>query len=500
MRKPRFIPLIMSLAVAILSLTCSKSDSPREIDESDRSGGPISFLSAENSLADEVIPDAVEVWKGDFNDMAERRLIRALVIPNKTSYFFDGIDQKGTGFEALKLLEEEINKNLKTGRLGIYILIIPTTRDRIFTDLVNGHGDIAASNLTITPERLGQVDFTDPFLKSDEILVTGAKGPKISSLEDLAGQEVYVRRSSSYWKSLEQLNQEFEKQGLEAIRLEAADELLETEDLLEMANAGLIPLTVADDYLATFWNQIFENITVHPDLVLRSGGELAWAMRQDSPELAAVLNRFVKGHKKGTLTGNIILKRYFKNTSFVRNSLAASEMKRFEETMKFFKKYAGDYEFDWLMIAAQGYQESRLDQSVRSRAGAIGVMQLLKSTANDPNVGIPDIEKLEPNIHAGVRYLRFLVDHYFDEPGLDPLNRHFFGFAAYNAGPNRIQRLRKKAAEKGLDPNVWFRNVEVIIAHDVGQEPVRYVSNIYKYYLSYSLLLDQQRRRDAAKG
>ncbi len=500
MRKSEIIPFFLGLCLATLSLTCSQPDAAEGVPGPRQGGGPVSFLSEESSHLQEVVPDAVETWKGDFDAMAERRLIRALVIPSKTAYFFDGIDQKGTGFEALKLLEEQINKNLKTGKLGIYLLIIPTTRDRILTDLVNGHGDIAASNLTVTPERLEGVDFTDPFLTANEILVTGAKAPQISSLEDLAGQEVFVRRSSSYWTSLELLNQRLAEQGLESIRLQAADELLETEDLLEMANAGLIPITVADDYLATFWSQIFENIKPHPDLSLRSGGKIAWAMRENSPELAAVLNRFVKGHKKGTLTGNILLKRYLQNTRFVENSLAAKEIKRFDETMKFFQKYAGDHDFDWLMIAAQGYQESRLDQSTRSRAGAIGVMQLLESTANDPNVAIPDIEKLEPNIHAGTKYLRFLVDRYFDEPDIDPVDRHLFGFAAYNAGPNRIQRLRKKAAEKGLDPNVWFRNVEVVVAQEVGQEPVRYVSNIYKYYLSYSLLLDQERRKAAAKN
>ena len=500
MPKPIVLALSSAVLIAALSLSCGESEQGNQTSMTDNPSGPLSYLAEEDEALDDVIPKGVEAWKGDFKAMAERRLIRALVIPNKTAYFLDGVDQKGTGYEALKMLEEQINQDLQTGKMGIHILIIPTTRDRILPDLIQGMGDIAASNLTVTPERQLQVDFTDPFLKANEIVVTGPAAAAVSSLDDLAGREVHVRQTSSYWASLEKLNQDFAQRQLEPVRLQAVDELLETEDILEMVNAGLIPITVADDYLAVFWSQILDQITPHEDLILRQGGEIAWAMREDSPELAEVLNRFVKGHKKGTLTGNILIKRYFQNTSFVRNSLAATEMKRFEETMSFFQRYAGEYDFDWLMVAAQGYQESRLDQSTRSRAGAIGVMQLLKSTANDPNVGIPDIEKLEPNIHAGVKYLRFLVDHYFDEPGLDPVNRQLFAFAAYNAGPNRIQRLRKKAAEKGLDPDVWFRNVEIVVAHDVGREPVRYVSNIYKYYLAYRLMLDQQQRRDAAKS
>jgi membrane-bound lytic murein transglycosylase MltF len=500
MWKSRTLPLVVVGFMTILAIACGRSDSSDQEASPEKEIGPISFLAAQDSPLKDIVPQIAERWKGDFKALAERRLIRALVIPNKTSYFFDGVEQKGLGFEALKLLEQQINKDLKTGRLPIYILVIPTTRDRILSDLREGRGDIAASNLTITPERQEIVDFANPLLVANEIVVSGPQAPEISSLEDLAGQEIYVRRTSSYWESLAELNQEFEKKGLKKIKVKEADELLETEDILEMVNAGLVSITVADDYLATFWEQIFENIKPHPHLQVRTDGEISWAMRQNSPEMAAVLNRFVKGHKKGTLTGNILMKRYFQNTDFVRNSLAATEMDRFEDTMNFFQKYAGEYEFDWLMIAAQGYQESRLDQSTRSHAGAIGVMQLLKSTANDPNVAIPDIENLEPNIHAGTKYLRFLVDHYFDEPDLDPVNRQLLGFAAYNAGPNRIQRLRKKTAEKGLDPNVWFRNVEVVVAHDVGQEPVRYVSNIYKYYLSYRLLLDQEQRRSAAKS
>ena len=494
-------PLIFGLIAACSLIACGESDANGTGGlGATQLPGPISLLDAEDGGLPSGIVSVVDVFKGDFNAMAERRLIRALIVPNRTAYFFDGVDQKGTGFEALKLFEEQVNKNLKTGRLGVYLLVIPTTRDRLIPDLLEGYGDIAAANLTITPERQELVEFTNSFLSTSEIIVSGPKAPQISSFEDLAGQEVFVRRSSSYWESLERLNAEFDRQGKKKIRLKAADEILETEDVLEMVNAGLVPITVADSYLAEFWGQIFDNIKPHPELAIRTGGEIAWAFRKNSPELEAVLNRFVKGHKKGTLTGNILYKRYYQNTKFVRNSLANEDYRRFEETMKFFQEYAGQYDFDWLMIAAQGYQESRLDQSTRSKAGAIGVMQLLKSTANDPNVAIPNIEELEPNIHAGVKYLRFLVDHYFDEPGLDPVNRHLFGFASYNAGPNRIQRLRKKTAEKGLDPNVWFRNVEVVVAHDVGREPVRYVSNIYKYYLSYRLLLEQERRRMKAKS
>ncbi len=240
-------------------------------------------------------------------------------------------------------------------------------------------------------------------------------------------------------------------------------------------------------------------IELHPEVRLREGGEIAWAIRKDSPQLKQVVDAFVAKNRKGTATGNDILNRYLKSTKWVKNATAERDMKRFREMTDLFKKYSDQYGFEWLLVMAQAYQESGLDQSTRSRVGAIGVMQVMPTTAKDRNVNIPNIHETEANIHAGVKYLRFLVNEYFDEPGIDAMNRHLLAFASYNAGPNRIQRLRKQAAAEGLDPNKWFNNVEVVAARDIGRETVQYVSNIYKYYLAYKLVVEQDRERKAAK-
>ncbi|MGB5294099.1 MAG: lytic transglycosylase F [Thermoanaerobaculia bacterium] len=494
------IPASRALAVAALFImtSCSRSSDP-SLPALD-GDGPISIFDSEDSQIQTVLKGPMEPWTGDLDGMADRRYVRALVTPNRTQYFLDGAEQRGTAYELLKEFEKELNKNLGNKTVQVHVLIMPTTRDRLLSDLLEGRGDIAATNLTITPERQKVVDFADPLLAIDEVIVTGPGVSRLTSLEDLAGKKVFVRRSSSYWQSLESLNGQLAEQGLKKVRLEAADELLETEDILEMVNAGLIDITVADSYLADFWSRIFEKLVVYPDLTVRQGGQIAWAFRQDSPKLATALNRFMKQRKKGTLLGNILFKRYYEDTGWVENPANREEMDRFEEAIGFFQQYGDQYGFDYLLVAAQAYQESRIDQSVRSRAGAIGVMQLLKSTAGDPNVGIADIEVMEHNIHAGVKYLRFLSDRYFDEEGIDRLNRGLFAVAAYNAGPSRISSLRQKAAKKGLDPNKWFSNVEVVAAREIGRETVQYVSNIYKYYLAYSLAIDQEQRKAKVKG
>jgi membrane-bound lytic murein transglycosylase MltF len=432
-------------------------------------------------------------WTGDFDGMAKRDRIRVLVPYSKTFYFLDGAHQRGLTYDTLMEFEKYINKRLKRRTIKVRVIVIPTRRDQLLPGLAEGRGDIAAGNLTITPERLELVDFSDAGMSGvDEIIVTGVKESSIKTADDLSGKEIHVRASSSYYQSLNNLNNRFRKEGKKKVKLVLADDNLEDEDLLEMMNAGLIQMIVIDSHKGEFWAQIFENITLHPNIKVRTGGQIAWAIRKNSPKIKKVINAFAKSHKKGTLLGNVLFNRYLKNTKWVRNSLNETELERLREAIEFFKKYAGQYEFDWLMVAALAYQESRIDQSVRSHTGAVGVMQVLPSTAKDPNVGIPDIHKLESNIHAGVKYLRFLRNRYFEKESMDEANKTLFTFAAYNAGPAKVTRLRKQARQAELDPNLWFRNVEIIAARKIGRETVQYVSNIYKYYTAYRLLLDKQ--------
>jgi membrane-bound lytic murein transglycosylase MltF len=427
-------------------------------------------------------------WKGDLDGMVERRIIRVLVVHNKMMFFFDKARMRGLTYEAFHEFEKTINKQLKTGTRKIKLVFLPVPRDQLLPWLNEGRGDIVAANLTITDGRQALVDFTNPLLKNvKEVLVSGPSAPVVHSVEDLSGKEVHVRASSSYYQHLMQLNGRFKNEGRPPIKLVEVSEYLEDSDLLEMVNAGLIPMVAVDDHKASFWVQVFDKITVHPGITLNSGGKIAWAIRKDSPKLQKALNDFVKKNKKGTMLGNILFKRYLVNNKWARNALSPKEIKRFQELADLFKKYSDQYDFDYLMVAAQAYQESQLDHNRRSEAGAVGIMQLLPSTAADKNVGIPDIDDLENNIHAGVKYLRFLRDRYFSDPAIDPLNQNLFAFASYNAGPAKIRRIRNEAKKMGLDPNVWFGNVEIAAAKKIGRETVQYVSNIYKYYIAYSL-------------
>ena len=436
---------------------------------------------------------------GDLDTMVERRAIRVLTVYGPGRYFLkDG--PRGTVQEYADKLQKVVNEAFKTGLLTVQVPVIPVARDQLFPALQAGYGDIVMAGTTVTDSRQVGVDFTNPVSKPlKEVLITGPSAPRLGSLADLSDQTVYLRLSSSYAESVRKLSQTLVEQGQAPIRIEAVDESLEDEDLIEMVDTGLLPWAVVDDYKPQMWREVFTRVTVRDDLVLREGARLAWAIRPDSPQLKTFLDTFLKENREGTLFGNIIRNRYIRDFNWTENAMGATELSRYHKLSALFRKYGTDYGMDPTLLAAQGFQESRLDQSVRSPVGAIGVMQLLPSTAKDKNVAIPNIDELEPNIEAGAKYMAFLKERYFSGPELDELNGSLLALASYNAGPGRIRRLRREAAERGYDHNLWFDNVEVIVAEQVGRETVQYVSNIFKYYLTYRWINTADAERAAAR-
>ena len=445
--------------------------------------------------------EAMKPWTGDLDGMIKRRVIRVLTVYSKTFYFLDKGTQRGATYDIFRLFEKDLNKKLakekKQKHLKVQVMFIPVARGDLLQALAAGKGDIAAANLTITEERQKLVDFSSPVYPNvSELVVSGPASPAVSSVDDLAGKEVFVRKSSSYYESLVALNQRFAAEKKPVVIIKEAPETLEDEDLIEMVNAGLIPLIVVDKHKADFWKQIFPKIKVHDGVAVRTGGDIAWAIRKGSPQLKAALDDFVARHGKGTTAGNMILMRYFKNAKYVKDAASESERKKFLALVQYFQKYGDKYDVDWLLMAAQGYQESQLNQAARSKVGAIGVMQVMPATGKELDVG--DITEVEANIHAGVKYMRWMIDQYYGKEPMTKLDKALFAFASYNAGAGRISQLRKEAAKRGLDPNVWFHNVEYVAAEKIGAETVTYVSNIYKYYIAYNLIMEARAEREKA--
>jgi membrane-bound lytic murein transglycosylase MltF len=365
--------------------------------------------------------------------------------------------------------------------------------------VAEGHGDISAGNITVTEERRQVVDFLSPSdLKPvDEIVVAGPRAPLIKSVDDLSGKTVHVRTATSYHASLVSLNERFVKEGKPPAKLVLLPDALEDEDKLEMVNAGLLDLVIVDDWIASIWVQILPNVKVIPEAAVRVDGRTGWAIRKDSPKLQAALTSYYTGvaQKQGLV--NYLKAQAVRRVKQIKNNTADAELKRFEEVLAFFRKYGARYNFDPVMLAFQGYQESQLNQNAKSHVGAIGVMQIMPATGDQLKVG--DIRITEPNIHAGAKYLDQLMTKYFPDAKFSESDRPLFAFASYNAGPGNISRMRKLAGQRGLDPDKWFNNVGIVTAEKIGIETTTYVRNIYKYYVAYKLILEQVELRDKLK-
>ncbi len=444
--------------------------------------------------------ELLQPWLGDLDDMRARRLVRVLTVYSVGNYYIDQGQEKGLVKELAQLLEKFLNREVKGAANQVHVAIVPVARDQLLPALLAGRGDLVMASLSITPEREQIIDFSIPISGPvSEILVTGPSAPPLASIADLAGKAVYVRQSSSYRESLEQLNLVSAGSGLDPVRIELVDESLEDEDLIEMVDAGLLPWAIIDDYKLTMWNDVFTHLEPRPDIVFREGARIAWAFRQDSPQLATAVNTFVEKNRAGTLVGNVLIKRYITDFDWSKNALSPGDYALFKKLTPVFQKYGEAYDIDYLLAVAQGYQESRLDQSARGPTGAIGIMQILPATAQDPNVDIDNIKQAENNIQAGMKYLDYLRSRYFSDPGMDRTNRTLMALAAYNVGPARMIELRGKAEQQGYDPDIWFDNVELVAAKEIGRGPVQYVANIVKYYTAYRNAITTLAARESAR-
>lgn len=434
---------------------------------------------------------------GDLDEIRERRTLRVLVSHNRTNFFDTKKGKRGIEHDLIMAYERYLNRGPREERYKTHVVFLAHPFDQLFTELLSGRGDIIAAGLTITPERNSFLDFTKPYIQNvNEVLISGQNAPKIERLEDLSGQMVVVVANSSYLVHLKIFNQFLGLHSLEPIEIIQADPILESEDILEMVNAGIYPYTVVDNHIAEIYKSIMPNINIQEEVVFHYGGEIAWAINPNQPKLKSSLNEFIQSYAKpGRLLGNSVYKKYFKNTYWIQKADLMTELDRVECLSYYLQLYAEFYEFDWYLIAAQAYQESNFNQKLTSHAGATGIMQIKPSTASSKNVGIKNIKLLENNIHAGVKYLAFLRDQYFSGDEYSEEDKINFSLAAYNAGPARVRKMQRKAESMGLDPKKWFYNVEVVARNTIGHETVDYVAKIQKTKIALKTYNDVTKRR-----
>ncbi len=450
-----------------------------------------------NIQSDETIATLGEyrtkTYLGTLEEIKKRKFIRILTTNNSFNYFVHNGTQKGFEYEIAKEFVSYLNKKLglreKEGLIRFEM--VPVRRDELLTLLSRGYGDIAAAGLTATEERKKEVSFTRPYNSVSEVVILNKSLNNINSIEHLSGKEVAVRKSSSYYESLLKTNEELEKKSLSPIKIILIDEGLETETIIELVSLGKFNITISDSHIAKTAGKIFKNIIVKDKIKLRENGNISWAVARGAKKLLEELNSFMPKYQKGSLMGNINLQKYFKNIKRIGTESFDRKKKRLSRYDAIIKEYAKQYNWDWRLLSALAYQESRFQQNNKNQWGAIGVFQIKKMVATEKYVNIPDIEGPENarnNIHAGIKYLSWLRKTYFIDPKIEGKDRIRLALAAYNAGPGRLRQAREKATEMNLNPNKWFHNVEYALLAMGKIEPVNYVSSINNHFLAYAIL------------
>ena len=499
MRTGLALAAVLRVGVGVALAACTgEKPGAQQAPPIEQAEAPLPPAEFETGLPSSVRDAVLRPFTGDADELIRRRVVRIGVAFNRTFYFVDRGKPRGIAYEYGQLMQERLNRHYRTDNSNkIQVICLPLPREMLVPALVEGKVDLVAAQIPMTPELQQHVAFSDPTrMNVKQILVT-APGAPIASIDDLSGKEVFAREFGGYAGGVRALNERFKAEGRPPAVLREPPPNLEDDDLLELVNAGLIPAVVVDDYLAVFWKKVFRYLSVHDSIVLHSGGTLAVAVRQNNPQLLSAVNTFMGKYGLGTAFGDRVERQYLVNASYVKSAVSAQERRKFLALVALFRKYSDRYKMDFLLMAAQGYQESGLNQDARSPVGAIGVMQIMPETGRILNVG--DITQVEPNIHAGIKHMRSMMNTFENEP-MDDLNKGLFTFAAYNAGGGRVRQLRKEAEQRGLNPNIWFGNVEQIASERIGRETVTYVANIFKYYVAYRLVMEETERRAAARA
>jgi membrane-bound lytic murein transglycosylase MltF len=412
--------------------------------------------------------------------------LRVLVNYTRTDFFVSEGKPRGFEYEYLCEFLRFLNQRLQRHDNPMRLEFVVTDLERMLRDLIDGRGDIAAANLTITPARQATAAFSLPYLTDvDELVVTNRSVSAPASLADLAGKRVLVPAGSSYIEHLEDLARAQKEAGKAPVEVVQAEHGLESEDILELLNAGIVGYTVVDAHRARLWAQVLPNIAVHDKVVVNRGGNIAWAVRPESRELLAALNAFIAHEGARSAMNRMLFDRYFRDTRWIVNPVSRPMLRRQAAVIDAITRYSAAAGLDWRLVLAHAVAESGLDPTSRGRNGAIGIMHVTPAMA--AQVGVTDIDQVNRNIEAGVRYLAKLRTMYEKETGADERASVDLALAAYRVGPEQLRTMQHYARELGLDPAKWEKNVALVADLTLGDEPAREVDEVHLYLEAYRL-------------
>ena len=440
----------------------------------------------------------------DLEDIRKDGTLKAIVGYSSTSYFTYKGQPMGYEYELLQRLADELELDLE--------IVIARNYDDMFLKLNTGKGDLIAFGLTITVPRKEYVKFTEHHTTTEQVLVQRKPDnwreiPRhvtdrqlIRNTLELLGKEVYVRKNSSYFGRLQNLGNEMG--GKINIQTVAGD--ISTEQLIGQVQHKKIPYTVSDKHIALLNNTYYPDIDVKTKISFPQ--RLAWAVRKNSPDLLVAIDQWIAPNR-GSETFNVIYNKYFKDAkSFVKRKSSpffSKEGGKISEYDDIVKKAAKTIEWDWRLLSSLIYQESRFEPNASSWAGAIGLMQMLPSTAKAH--GAENLLDPQESLTAGVSFLKWLQEYWKEIE--DPQERIKFVLASYNAGHGHIKDAQRLAKKYGKSPVKWDEHVAVYILKKAnrkfytmpeckfgycrGEEPFNYVTSILDNYGVYKDLIPE---------
>lgn len=426
----------------------------------------------------------------DLDAILERRFLRVLTVPRPSD---EGRVGSGSAddYSIVRAFTDYLNARYAPGEfeLPIAFVLIRVDESELMPGLRAGRGDLIAAPRSALQGRLGTDEgaLLEPLL--EEVLIENARARAITSLEDLSGRPVAVRRHSVHHVALSSLDEGIVRSGRAPVRIIAVDPEVETEDLVALVATGYFQYALTDSAVARSIAATSPMLRISAGLPLGVASELAFETLPSAPKLTGELGDFLDRYRHGSLPAEIGVRRHVGRSDALRDRpepAASPSLSRYDDH---FKRFADRYGFDWRLLASIACQESRFRQAVTNRWGATGLFQVKPVTAREPYIGIPEIAgraNAANNVHAGVRYLNWIKERYFDPvEEMHERDRIRMALAAYNAGPRTLLRAQRLATQMGLDPTRWFRNVELAMLAMDKQEPVKYVSEINQRYLSY---------------
>lgn len=419
----------------------------------------------------------------DLTQIRGSKVLRVLVNQSRNSSGQVRGEAIGAEYHRLHAFENYLNGFAAKGQ-PIKLKIIPRAKEQLLGALQRGEGDLVAPGELMQLRPSASVTTSGPVVANVPFVLVASKGGRrYARVEQLAGKTLALASGSAAGLAVEQLNTQLAARKLAPIKVEWVDPSLAVEDVMEMVQAGIYPMTVMELPIAERWAKVMPKLRVERRVAFSAPGSMSWYVRRDAPLLSASVDRFLASYKAPADIDAAFVKVY-RGLYKVHYPLARADRQRLEQLRPVLQRHARQQNMDWLNLAALAFKESQLDPTAKGASGATGLLQITPSAAR--RVGVGNIQQLDNNVQAGARYLALIRRKFFSSNKLNERERMAFTLAAYNMGPERVQAMRKEARKRGLNPNQWFFQTERIAMEQMGMGAVSYVNSVNKYYLAFA--------------